>query len=79
MREWKRSESNTRPEEIDTTSSESTVYLRRYIEEEEREEGIFFVYEECQISKEEWIIEQTQQNTADTQYMAIMTGIDLEG
>lgn len=84
MKEWIKSESTVKPLELDTVSSEFTVYLRENIVEEEREDEsgnkyTMFVYDECQIPKQDWIVEQTEQNTADTQYIAIMTGIDLEG
>ena len=57
--EWYKSESATRPEEIDTTSSRKYNYVRKNITEEQRpsEDGetiTVFVYDECKIPKEAW-------------------------
>lgn len=63
--EWKRVEGyqDKRPEEVDTTSSPSTVYLRRNISEitnrdaEGREtEGTHWQYDETQLSRQEFSI-----------------------
>ena len=43
-----------RPAELDTTSSRDTVYFRRNIRQEETEEGMKWVYEEAEMSREEW-------------------------
>lgn len=53
---YKISESNEKPLEIDVTSSSSGVYIRRNIKELEREEGgsKYFQYEEAFITKSEY-------------------------
>lgn len=60
MTEWKRVRGSVRPAELDTTSSSSTVYMRRNIEEvttkdpvDGREDTIF-EYDERTMSKEEY-------------------------
>lgn len=80
-----KSESGSRPQEIDTTSSKKWNYVRKNITEEVRtdddgNEYIMYVYDECKIAKEDWsLYEQTTQNTADIEYIAVMSDIDLEG
>ena len=61
--EWKSVEGYTLPEEVDTKSSPSTVYLHRNIEEvpnvdsEGNEtEGVHWKYDEAQISKEDFAL-----------------------
>ena len=53
---WYKSESNIKPELIDETSSKAYVYVRRNIEEAERDtEGgkeTVYTYEESKVSKE---------------------------
>lgn len=84
MNEWYRSESTVMPEETDLTSSKVYNYVRRNIEEEEREdeEGntiIMYVFEEMKVPKESWgMYLETIQNTANIDYIAMETGIELE-
>ena len=84
MNEWYRSESTVMPEETDLTSSKVYNYVRRNIEEEEREdeEGntiTMYVFEEMKVSKESWgMYLETIQNTANIDYIAMETGIELE-
>lgn len=66
---WYKTESNTRPTIIDTESSKKWVYVRKNIEEHEREDettGIketFYSYEEQKVPKEVWgIFEKTVEN-----------------
>lgn len=84
MNEWYRSESTVMPEETDLTSSKVYNYVRRNIEEEEREdeEGniiTMYVFEEMKLPKESWSMYlETIQNTANIDYIAMETGIELE-
>jgi len=82
--EFYKTESLTRPLEVDTESSTHYNYVRRDITEEERTEDgqsvTVYVYEECKIPKESWeLYLATVQNTADIEYIAAMTDVDLEG
>lgn len=87
---WNKSESNIIPDEVDTTSSKTTVYLRRNIVEKQREDEIsgeiytYFEYDEAKLTKEEYAeylkgiaLIDVQQQRADIDYIAIMTGVDL--
>lgn len=69
MNAWYNGESTIRPVLIDDSSSKVWVYVRRNIEEHEREDettGIketFYSYEEQKVSKEVWgIFEKTVEN-----------------
>ena len=86
-----KSQSSIKPELIDTTSSKTTVYIRQNIVEVEKtnersgEETVFYEYEEAKLTKAEYqeylkeleIIDIKKQR-ADIDYIAIMSGIDLE-
>lgn len=89
---YKKSESTVKPELVDSTSSKKFVYLRQNIIEKERiddETGgsiTYYEYEEAKLSKEEYdqylkelSIIDIQQQRADIDYIALMSGIDLEG
>lgn len=61
---WINSESTDRPNELDLEISPTTVYFRRNIREEERQEEdgtsyIMFVYEEATMPKEEYYKQNT--------------------
>ena len=79
MNEWYRSESTVMPEETDLTSSKVYNYVRRNIEEEEREdeEGniiTMYVFEEMKLPKESWgMYEQLVQAQADIDYLSMIT------
>lgn len=86
-----KSQSSIKPELIDTTSSMTTVYLHKNIIEIERANEsdntttIFYEYDEAKLTKEEYQeylkeleIIDIQQQRADIDYIALMTGIDLE-
>ena len=86
-----KSQSSVKPELIDTTSSKSTVYLRKNIVEVERNDmnddisTTFYEYDEAKLTKEEYQeylkeleIIDIQQQRADIDYIALMTGVDLE-
>lgn len=68
MSTWYEGTSSVYPSLVDTTSSKKWVYVRRNIEEHEREdeEGIkeiFYSFEEQKVPKEVWgIFEKTMQN-----------------
>lgn len=86
-----KSQSSVKPELIDTTSSKTTVYLRQNIvknikiDEMSGEETVFYEYDEAKLTKEEYQeylkeleIIDIQKQRADIDYIALMSGIDLE-
>ena len=86
-----KSESTIKPELIDTTSSKTTAYIRKNIIEKERmdkETGdytTYYEYDEAKLTKEEYQeylkeleIIDIQKQRADIDYIALMSGIDLE-
>ena len=88
---YAKSESTIKPELIDTTSSKTTAYLRKNIIEKERmdkETGdytTYYEYDEAKLTKEEYQeylkeleIIDIQKQRADIDYIALMSGIDLE-
>ena len=86
-----KSQSSVKPDLVDTTSSKVVVYLRQNIVENKKtdemsgEETVFYEYEEAKLTKEEYqeylkeleIIDIHKQR-ADIDYIALMSGIDLE-
>ena len=86
-----KSQSSVKPDLVDTTSSKVVVYLRQNIVENAKtdemsgEESVFYEYEEAKLTKQEYqeylkeleIIDIHQQR-ADIDYIALMSGIDLE-
>ena len=88
---YTKSESTIKPELVDTTSSKTTVYLRKNIIEKERvdeetgESTPYYEYDETKLTKKEYqeylkeleIIDIKKQR-ADIDYIALMSGIDLE-
>ena len=86
-----KSQSSVKPDLIDTTSSKVVVYLRQNIVENIKtdkmsgEETVFYDYEEAKLTKAEYqeylkeleIIDIHKQR-ADIDYIALMSGIDLE-
>ena len=90
MMKWYKSESTVRPDEVDTTSSKKVVYLRRNIVEKQREDEIsgetvtYYEYDETKLTKEEYAehlkgldLIDIEQQRADIDYLAIMTGVEL--
>lgn len=87
---YKKSQSTICPELIDTTSSNTTVYLRKdivknIIESEEGNITIIYDYDEAKLTNaeyEEYLNELSiidiQQQRADIDYIAMMAGIELE-
>ena len=86
-----KSQSSVKPDLVDTTSSKTTVYVRQNIVENKKademsgEETVFYEYEEAKLTKEEYQeylkeleIIDIQKQRADIDYIAFMTGIDLE-
>lgn len=85
-----KSESTIKPELIDTTSSKTTVYIRKNIIEKERDSEAgdsttYYEYDEAKLTKEEYQeylkeleIIDIQKQRADIDYIALMSGIDLE-
>ena len=51
---YRKSESAVYPELIDTTSSKKYVYIRQNVIETQKEEGIFYQYDEAKLTKEEY-------------------------
>ena len=86
-----KSQSSIKPDLVDTTSSKVVVYLRQNIveniktDEMSGEETVFYEYDEAKLTKQEYqeylkeleIIDIHQQR-ADIDYIALMSGIDLE-
>lgn len=83
---WHNSQSTEQPQLIDTTSSNFVVYLRKDITTEEINNTIYYNYKEYILSKSDWeainscldTYPQIEKNTANIDYIAIMSDIDLE-
>ena len=80
-----KSQSSVKPDLIDSTSSKKYVYLRKNIIETQKEEVTYYEYEETKLTHKEYeqylkelSIIDIQQQRADIDYIALMTGIDLE-
>ena len=86
-----KSQSSVKPDLVDTTSSKAIVYLRQNIieniktDEMSGKETVFYEYEEAKLTKEEYQkymkeleIIDIQKQRADIDYIALMSGIDLE-
>ena len=86
-----KSQSSVKPDLVDTTSSKVVVYLRQNIveniktDEMSGEETVFYEYEEAKLTKAEYQeylkeleIVDIQKQRADIDYIALMSGIDLE-
>lgn len=80
--DYYQSESDTMPEEIDTTSSPTTVYLRKNIHTEERadqetgETRTVFVYDEAKMTWRDYDNYMQGKTQADIEYLYMMTGVD---
>lgn len=88
---YKKSQSSIKPDLIDTTSSKKYVYLRKNVvevnskDEQSGEGRSYFEYDEAKLTKSEYeeylkelSILDIQQQRADIDYIALMTGVDLE-
>ena len=86
-----KSQSSVKPDLVDTTSSKVVVYLRQNIVENKKtdemsgKETVFYEYEEAKLTKAEYQeylkeleIVDIQKQRADIDYIALMSGIDLE-
>lgn len=71
---WYKTEGGVRPKEVDETISDTSVFLRKNIEEVQREvEGeivTVFVYDELKIPKELYPVFEQQQ--ADIDYLTML-------
>lgn len=82
--DYKQVESNTMPDEIDTISSPTTVYLRRNIRTEERQDieteniRTVYVYDEATIPRNEYNAYLAGKTQADIEYLYMMGGLDYE-
>lgn len=56
---WRKSESKIKPVLIDTTSSQTVVYVRKNIEEVTRDDETLYVYDEQEVKKEDWDLYKT--------------------
>ena len=86
-----KSQSSVKPDLVDTTSSKVVVYIRQNIveniktDEMSGKETAFYEYEEAKLTKAEYKkylkeleIIDIQKQRADIDYIALMSGIDLE-
>ena len=86
-----KSQSSVKPDLVDTTSSKTTVYIRQNVVENKKtdemsgKETVFYEYEEAKLTKQEYQeylkeleIIDIQKQRADIDYIALMSGIDLE-
>ena len=86
-----KSQSSVKPDLVDTTSSKTTVYIRQNIVENKKtdemsgKETVFYEYEEAKLTKAEYKeylkeleIIDIQKQRADIDYIALMSGVDLE-
>ena len=86
-----KSQSSVKPDLVDATSSKVVVYLRKNIVENKKtdemsgKETVFYEYEEAKLTKAEYKeylkeleIIDIQKQRADIDYIALMSGIDLE-
>ena len=80
--EFYKSSSSVKPEMIDTTSSKKVVYIRQNIIEAQKDDAVFYEYEEAKLTKAEYQeylkeleIIDIQQQRADIDYIMLMMGI----
>ena len=70
---WYKTESTTKPKEVDYESSPTTVYLHRKIKSEEREGVTWFTYEEAKLTPAEYTVYAAEQTREDN--LAIMSAL----
>ena len=88
---YKKSQSAVKPDLVDATSSKVVVYIRQNIVENTKidevsgKEIVFYEYEEAKLTKSEYNeylkeleIMDINKQRADIDYIALMSGIDLE-
>ena len=80
--EFYKSSSSVKPEMIDTTSSKKVVYIRQNIIEAQKDDAVFYEYEEAKLTKAEYQeylkeleIIDIQKQRADIDYIMLMMGI----
>ena len=49
-----KSQSSVKPDLVDTTSSKKVVYIRQNIIEAQKDDAVFYEYEEAKLTKEEY-------------------------
>lgn len=86
--QYTKSSSYTLPETIDAHSSKKYVYIRQNIivKTDVNEENPYYEYDEAKLTREEYkqylselSVIDIQQQRADIDYIALMSGVDLEG
>ena len=79
MLEYYKSSSTIRPDDIDNTSSQFVTYLHRNVEEKtDKNDNMYYEYEECKLTKQEYQKYLIEKQRADIDYIALMSDIDLE-
>ena len=82
--DYYQSESDTMPDEIDTSSSQTTVYLRKNIHTEERQDieaettRTVYVYDEAKVPRQDYDSYMQGKTQADIEYLYMMGGLDYE-
>lgn len=82
--DYYKSESDTMPEDIDTTSSPTTVYFHKNIHTEDRtdpetvETRTVFVYDEAKMPRQEYNSYMQGKTQADIEYLYMMGGYDYD-
>ena len=85
MKDWKKVQGSqeTQPAKLDTTSSPDVVYIRKNIERitiTDEIEGItseLWQYDELILTRDEYLIQTSEQNSADIDFIAAISGIEL--
>lgn len=80
---WYTSESTVRPKELELDISPTTVYFRRNIHTETRQDDdgetyTVYVYEEATLPKTEYAAHLAAQNQANIDFMAMELDVDLD-
>ena len=83
MLNYRKVQSAAQPNELDTISSQTTVYLRKNIiakttTDENGETLTYYEYDECKLTKAEYQAYLLEKQRADIDYIALMSDIDLE-
>lgn len=64
--EFYKSSSSVKPELIDTTSSKKVVYIRQNIIEVQKDDAVFYEYDEAKLTKEDYQEYLKELETTDT-------------
>ena len=84
--EFYKSSSSVKPELIDTTSSKKVVYIRQNIVEVQKDDTVFYEYDEAKITKDEYkeyLDEMKAQDTLEvieklkTENQALLEQVDM--